>query len=68
VALRFPDPEGRKDAAGRVIPHEFVVFPPLADEINSVEDGLKKVWPLDSGRFAQVWDKASNETERPLEL
>ena len=25
AALRFPDPEGRTDAAGRVIPHEFVI-------------------------------------------
>src|SRR5204863_330094 len=37
VALRFPDPLGRKDAAGRVIPHEFVVSGDLADRIESVE-------------------------------
>lgn len=41
---------------GRVIPHEFVVFPPLADEINSVEDGLREVWPLVADEFAQVWE------------
>src|SRR6476661_3454327 len=40
VALRIPDPDGRKDAAGRDIPHEFVVFGDLADRIESVEDGL----------------------------
>jgi hypothetical protein len=54
-ALRFPDPEERKDVAGRVIPHDFVVFPPLADEINSVEDGQRQVWPLVKDEFAQVW-------------
>jgi hypothetical protein len=52
VALRFPDPLKRKDAAGGVIPHEFVVFRPLADGIESVEDGRHLVWPL----VAEVWD------------
>ena len=60
VALRFPDPEGRQDIAGRVIPHEFVVLGPLADEIGSVEDGLREVWTQVAGEFARVWglDKA----------
>ena len=56
VALRFPDPLGRRDAAGRVIPHEFVLFGDLADEIESVEDGLQQVWPLVAGAYARVWD------------
>jgi len=62
VALRFPDPLGRRDAAGRVIPHDFVIFKPLddeeplADKIHSVEEGLEKVWPLVRDVFAQVWD------------
>ncbi|WP_432886984.1 hypothetical protein ACQPYH_04530 [Kribbella sp. CA-245084] len=56
VALRFPDPLGRKDAAGRVIPHEFVVSGALADEIDSVEDGRQQIWPLVAGAYARVWD------------
>lgn len=56
LALRFPDPLGRQDRAGRIIPHEFVVFQPLSDDINSVEDGLRLVWPQVAGDFAQVWD------------
>lgn len=61
LALRFPDPLGRKDAAGRVIPHEFIVYGPLADVITSVEDGLRLVWrqPQVSGEFARVWDLPS---------
>ena len=60
VALRFPDPLGRQDVAGRVIPHEFVAFGPVSDgidsdEINSVEDGLRLVWPLVADEFARVW-------------
>lgn len=56
VALRFPDPLGRRDAAGRVIPHEFVVSGDLAHEIASVEDGLGQIWPLVAGAYARVWD------------
>ena len=57
LALRFPDPEGRQDRAGRVIPHDFVVFPPLADEIDSVEDGLWLVWRPVAEEFARVWKR-----------
>lgn len=66
VALRFPDPLGRTDEAGRVIPHEFVVFPPLADQINSVEDGLQLVWNLPNvaERFEQVWDRRESSSAR----
>lgn len=56
VALRFPDPLGRKDAAGRVIPHEFVVSGDLADRIESVEDGQQLVWPRVEAAYARVWD------------
>lgn len=60
VALRFPDPLGRKDAAGRVIPHEFVVSGDLADQIESVDDGRQLVWPRVEAVYARVWD-----AERP---
>ncbi|NKY23128.1 hypothetical protein HGA03_10685 [Cellulomonas denverensis] len=56
LALRFPDPEGRRDRAGRVIPHEFVVFPPLADAIGSVDEGAVLVWPAVAQEYARVWD------------
>jgi len=56
VALRFPDPEGRRDRAGRVIPHDFVVFSALADEVHSVEAGRQRIWPLVADEFEQVWE------------
>jgi hypothetical protein len=56
VALRFPDPRGRRDEAGRVIPHEFVVSGDLANDIQSVEEGLQQVWPLIAEAYARVWD------------
>ncbi|WP_198676372.1 hypothetical protein [Kribbella monticola] len=66
VALRFPDPLGRKDAAGRVIPHEFVVSGDLADEIESVEDGVHEIWPLVAPAYARVWDAESPPTAAEL--
>ena len=57
LALRFPDPEGRQDAAGRVIPHDFIVTGPLAETVNTVDDGLEQIWPLVADRFARVWDQ-----------
>ena len=56
VALRFPDPLGRQDSAGRVIPHEFVLLGHLAATVDSVEDGLKRVWQLVSEMYARVWE------------
>ena len=56
VAIRFSDPLGRKDRVGRTIPHEFVVNGPLAAEIESVEDGLRLIWPLVSDEYSRLWD------------
>jgi hypothetical protein len=58
VALRFPDPDGRRDAAGRVIPHDFVLLGRWAEEIESLEDGRRRVWHEVADEFARVWDKA----------
>ena len=55
LALRFPDPLNREDAAGRVIPHDFVVMEPLVNDIRSVGDGLQRVWPLVADIYARVW-------------
>lgn len=55
VILRMVDPEGRKDAAGRNIPHEFVVPPPLAEEIHSVQDGVRLVWAPLAAEYAAIW-------------
>ncbi|MBT1675210.1 hypothetical protein KK087_03035 [Curtobacterium flaccumfaciens pv. flaccumfaciens] len=57
AALRFTDPEGRRDRAGRPIPHEFVLFPPLSERVRSMDDALTEVWPLVRDRYAAVWDR-----------
>jgi hypothetical protein len=68
VAIRFPDPLGRRDAAGRVIPHEFIVLGESADEIESVEDGPHKLWPLVAEAYARVWDRESPPSVADLRL
>lgn len=60
LALRFPDPEGRQDQAGRAIPHDVVVEGASANAVHSLDDGVRLVWPLLAESFEQVW-----ETPRP---
>jgi hypothetical protein len=56
VAVRFPDPLGRQDRAGRTIQHDIVVFPPMALGVDSVEDATRSVWPLLSDKYEEVWN------------
>lgn len=46
TALRFEDPPGRKDRAGRVIPHDFVIFGDIANDVDSLSAGIHLIWPL----------------------
>ena len=66
TALRFPDPEGRRDSARRVIPHEFVLFGGLAKSVDSVETGERLVWPLVSETYARIWDAAKAPTREEV--
>jgi hypothetical protein len=64
VALRFPDPEGRRDAAGRIIPHDFVLLGHWADGINSLETGRQRLWHEIAAEFESVWDKTEPPSAR----
>ena len=59
AALRFNDPEGRRDRAGRPIPHEFVLFPPLSERVRSMDAAVAEVWPMVRDRYAAVWDQTT---------
>ncbi|MFI2294947.1 hypothetical protein [Isoptericola sp. NPDC019571] len=67
VALRFPDPDGRRDNVGRVIPHDVVVMPPHSNDLHTVQDGMASVWPLLAGAFAAVWDQPTAPTQRQID-
>lgn len=64
LALRFPDPEGRQDHAGRVIPHDVVVEGPPSDDVRSLDDGLRLVWPLLADIFASNWEQSRPPARR----
>lgn len=66
TAVRFPDPLGRRDAAGRVIPHEFVALGDLAASITSVDDGTKRLWPLVEHAYARIWNSDAAPAEDDL--
>lgn len=57
VAARFLDPEGRKDAAGRPIPHEVILPKELAKDVHSLDDAISKVWPLIKDTYAQEYTR-----------
>lgn len=66
VALRLPDPQRRRDSAGRVIPQEFVALGHLADTVGTVDDGLEQIWPLVEHAYARVWDADAAPTSADL--
>ena len=46
IAASFLDPEGKKDFAGRIIPHEIIIPSTMAHGINNLDDVKTKIWPL----------------------
>jgi len=55
VGLRFPDPESRRDTAGRIIPHEFVILGPQSERLQSLEAGKEWVWLRVANAYERVW-------------
>ncbi|WP_344344413.1 hypothetical protein [Agrococcus versicolor] len=55
--LRFLDPLGRRDSAGREIPHEFVIFDPIDAPIETLDEGIARVWPMVADEYAAIWDR-----------
>lgn len=56
VVVRFPDPEGRMDRARRVIPHDFIVYGEVAEQIHSLDDARRLIWPEVASVFERVWE------------
>jgi hypothetical protein len=59
TALRFEDPLGREDRAGRVIPHDFVIFDGAAIGARSLLDAMEVVWPLVEDEYARMSTRVS---------
>lgn len=57
LALRFEDPLGRCDAAGRPILHELILDGPDANGIANLQEGIHSLWPSLEPEYAQIWDQ-----------
>lgn len=55
VAVRLDEPDGRRDRSGRLIEHDFIVDCDLADQVHSVDDARRLLWPLVRDEYAAVW-------------
>ncbi|MGW3548894.1 hypothetical protein ACWDHH_14170 [Janibacter hoylei] len=60
VAARIVDPLGRRDSAGRVIPHEFVVLGEAAALVRGVDDARRHLWPLVETAYERIWDSTNS--------
>lgn len=56
-ALRFPDPLNRKDAAGRLILHDFVILESDLDAHSTYEDARERVWSQVAETYEELWDR-----------
>ncbi|MBP1301442.1 hypothetical protein [Curtobacterium sp. 1310] len=59
LAVRFPDPDGRTDRAGRVIPHEFVVLAPDNTIFQDADAARQALWDEVRDPYAAVWAQSS---------
>lgn len=59
IALRFQDPLQRKDSAGRVISHDFVLFSPPSELMSTFEVAQQHIWKMVSQEYADMWDSGN---------
>jgi hypothetical protein len=55
AAVRFLDPKGRKDRAGRVIPHEFVIFGPSSNPFNDGATLKEAAWKQAESCYKEIF-------------
>lgn len=67
VALRLVDPEGRRDAAGRPIVHDFVIPRSQAVDVQTIDSGLRMIWAPLAAEYDRVWDAAAPPSPRSTE-
>ncbi|MBD2427362.1 hypothetical protein [Phormidium sp. FACHB-1136] len=64
IALSFPDPEQRKDRAGRIIPHEIAL---LGEEIKAVQDirsAVNEIWKTLSSTYSILYPLSATEVDK----
>lgn len=56
IAAAFDDPQGRKDFAGRLIPHQVVIPKSMAGDLNNLDDVKTKIWPLIKDQYDAFYE------------
>lgn len=64
LAMRFPDPVQRKDRAGRIVPHEFVVLAPDHLRFSDGEGARAELWHEVEEEYASIWDQPASSSQR----
>lgn len=57
VALRFTDPLGRQDLAGRIITHDFVVYKAPSEFHEGFQSAQQAAWSLVASEYLDLWDQ-----------
>jgi hypothetical protein len=62
IAVRFLDPEGRRDFSGRPIPHEMIIPRSMTEGIHSLDDVRAKIWPQLKDSYSDFYDASVRKT------
>jgi hypothetical protein len=65
TAVRFPDPEGRTDRAGRLIPHEFVILT-AGIGFEQIDTARTTLWAEVAPLYASVWEQPAGPSPDTL--
>lgn len=57
LGVTLSDPQGRKDRAGRTIPHVIIIPNSMRSDIRSVQDVQDKIWPLLEESYADRYEE-----------
>lgn len=61
IAVRFADPEGRRDRFGQRIRHEVIIPQTMSDGLNDINDVKIKIWPLLKEDYDNVYNMPKEE-------
>jgi hypothetical protein len=68
VGLRFLDPDSRCDSAGRVIPHEFIVFGQSSSAFDDHADWARTLWQMVREKYATLYPMNPKEVQEQLAM
>lgn len=57
IAAIIPDPDGRKDFAGRPILHSILIPNSMSEGISNLDDVSTKIWPLLKDSYDAIYDE-----------